>query len=102
MFDSNAPIDRSLYNDEVHCRKRNEVWVAALVQAIRDSLIDPDTKVGLHQKARRDAINWFERADQDFRAVCLLAGFEPSKVKAAYDSGRMKEFASQIAYTKRY
>lgn len=75
------------------------LWGAVLLNGLRDAL-RPDyrlsAKDGYHGSgtspgAREDARRWI--GSRGFRAVCMMAGFDPDYVEGAYRAGRIQHSA---------
>lgn len=72
-----------------------DLWFAVLVQAVKDLRIHPGIRTGELALARRQAIEWFETAGEDFRTVCRNAGEDPARVKRLYDSGELSHRSTE-------
>jgi hypothetical protein len=65
------------YLEEEFCEK--SLWKAVICQAIEDATTKSAQKRRLLIKRR--ALKWIEEDEEDFKAVCDLAGYNHKKVK---------------------
>jgi hypothetical protein len=63
---------------------QNEIRLsrAVLDQALFDATLAPQN--GEEVEAKREAIEWFEKEDDDFDAVCFLAQLDPAVILRIY------------------
>lgn len=97
------PKDRLLFDEEhfarvaeeeLYSRGRRRLWVAVLVQTIRDAYNPPaGLSGGGAIKARADAQAFLSNNNRDFREVCEMAGVDADHLRAMYIDGRLEEFA---------
>lgn len=80
-----------------------ELWQAVITRAVFDTDLKPiclDGKTGkllesmvyknaVIEEMIREAKEWLDNADDEFRLVCELAGFHPDQVHAAWKSGAL-------------
>lgn len=63
------------------------LWQAVVLRAVQDICTTNESEEALICKAQ--AHTWFRNADEDFRTVCSLAGFDPDAVQEAYRGGEL-------------
>lgn len=78
------------------------LWQCVIIQAIRDALMDREKMTGTDLANRHAAIAWLDYANEDFRQVCEMAGFNPERIskwwkKNKHTLDRTKSIAEMAA-----
>lgn len=73
-------------------RPPQDLWIAVLHRACLDAMLSDNIKKGELPIARDDARRWFRDGGEDFREVCVNAGFDPGAVREAYHNGSLAKF----------
>lgn len=61
-----------------------QLWCAVIIHALYEATGRVAyAERGEHASVTREALAWFRNAGEDFHAVCELAGFAPSAIRAA-------------------
>ena len=55
-----------------------DLWRAVVVQSLDDLLLPPSNNK--YRRWRKQAIDWFIKADEDFYSVCEYANLSPRKI----------------------
>lgn len=59
-----------------------QLWCAVIIHTLYEAAGRIGyAERGEHAGVRREAVAWFEDADEDFQAVCELAGFVPDAIR---------------------
>lgn len=71
------------------------VWIAVIIQALRD--VKNEHNTSLKQVEKDHTVAWFERRNEDFTFVCTMAGLEPDYVREKYAKAQRTGFAWDLA-----
>ncbi|MBF0143123.1 MAG: hypothetical protein HQL57_06140 [Magnetococcales bacterium] len=94
------PLELPMMSDiEASATPEEHLWRSVLIRAFHDALSEPVSDEG--RKLRDSAREWFHEADENFRLVCVFAGYHPAFVhRCALDlmakSGRHDKTRSLI------
>jgi hypothetical protein len=81
--------------DYAHTSPERMMWQMVLLTAIEDAML-PARSSAEDIAAKRDAHRWLRKGDEDFRAVCNYAGFDPDHVRDAYLAGRIQVEVTRV------
>lgn len=78
-------------SDQITSESARELWVAVLLRQWKDAccldmLINNDPDGEEERETQERALRYFVAGGEDFRDVCLMAGFEPEEVRKRFIS----------------